>query len=125
MTDTAIRPLVLVVEDDEVTRMDAVVMIRDAGFDVIEAATADQAITILETRLNIAVVFTDIEMPGSLDGMRLAHAIRNRWPPIKVVATSGHFDMHGIELPKDVRFLPKPYVLAAVTRTLQDITARN
>ena|ERR1700712_4862800 len=121
----AAKPLILVVEDDDVTRMDAVVMIRGAGYDVLEASNADQAIAFLDSALPIAVMFTDIEMPGSIDGQRLAHAVRDRWPPVRIVATSGHFDLpsFGI-LPAGALFLPKPYVNAAVTRTLNEILSR-
>ncbi len=80
----------LIVEDEFLLRIDAVDMIAGAGFEVVEAANADQAIEILESRRDITVVFTDIQMPGSMDGLKLARAIRGRWPPIKIVATSGH-----------------------------------
>jgi CheY-like chemotaxis protein len=89
------RPVVLVVEDDFLIRMNAAGMIEDAGFDAVEAANADEAIVILEARLDIRVVFTDIQMPGSMDGLKLAAAIRGRWPPIKIVATSGLVDVRG------------------------------
>lgn len=121
----ATQPLILIVEDDGVTRLDAAVMIRAAGFDVMEASTADQAIALLESSLPIVVVFTDIEMPGSIDGQRLAHAVRDRWPPVHIVATSGHFDLQSFGmLPDGVRFLPKPYVHSAVTRILDDVLKR-
>jgi CheY-like chemotaxis protein len=70
--------LVLVVEDEPLLRMDAVDMIREAGFDVLEASNADEAILLLETRPYIEVMFTDIDMPGSMNGIKLAHAVRNR-----------------------------------------------
>jgi two-component system, response regulator PdtaR len=69
------RPVVLVVEDESLIRMDAVDMVRAAGFDVIEAENAGE-VPILESRLDITVVFTDIQMPGSMDGLKLAAAIR-------------------------------------------------
>ena len=72
------RPVVLIVEDDFLLRMDAVDMIKAAGFDVAEAANADQAIEILEARRDITVVFTDLQMPGSMDGLKLARAVRGR-----------------------------------------------
>jgi len=87
------RPVVLLVEDEQLLRMDAVEMISSAGFDVVEAANADDAIEILEVRRDIVVVFTDIQMPGSMDGLKLARAVRGRWPPIKIVATSGLVDV--------------------------------
>ena len=72
-------------------------------------ANADDAIEILEVRRDIAVVFTDIQMPGSMDGLKLARAVRGRWPPIKIVATSGLVDVGEKDLPEGGRFLPKPY----------------
>ena len=82
-------PVVLIVEDEPLVRVGACNMIEDAGFEVIEAASADEAIRILESRSDIRVVFTDVHMPGTMDGLRLAHAVRGRWPPIKIIVTSG------------------------------------
>ena len=76
------RPVVLIVEDEFLLRIDAVDMIAAAGFEVVEAGNADEAIEILEARRDITVVFTDIQMPGSMDGLKLARAIRGRWPPM-------------------------------------------
>jgi CheY-like chemotaxis protein len=87
--NSAKAPAVLIVEDEPLVRMGAVNLIEDAGFEVIEAASADEAIRILECRSDVRVVFTDIHMPGSMDGLKLAHAVRNRWPPIKIILTSG------------------------------------
>ena len=81
------RPVVLVVEDEFLLRMNAVDMIGAAGFEAVEAANADEAIEILESRRDITVVFTDIQMPGSMDGLKLAQTVRGRWPPVKIVAT--------------------------------------
>src|SRR6201982_4305385 len=101
--------VVLIVEDEFLLRMDAVNMIAAAGFEVVEAANADEAIEILESRRDITVVFTDIQMPGSMDGLKLARAVRGRWPPIKIVATSGLVSVAESDLPEGGRFLPKPY----------------
>jgi CheY-like chemotaxis protein len=84
---------------------------------------ADEAIEILEARLDITVVFTDIEMPGSMDGLKLAAAIRGRWPPIKIVATSGIVDVRKVDLPEGGRFLPKPYSSAEIVGALRELTA--
>jgi CheY-like chemotaxis protein len=116
------RPVVLVVEDDFLIRMGAVEMIEAAGFDVVEAANADKAMKILEVSLDITVVFTDIQMPGSMDGLKLAAAIRGRWPPIKIVATSGIVDVRKVDLPEGGRFLPKPYSPAEIVGTLHELT---
>jgi CheY-like chemotaxis protein len=123
MNETAInRHVILVVEDDFLIRIGAVEMIEAAGFGVIEAANADDAIKILEVRLDITVVFTDIQMPGSMDGLRLAAAIRGRWPPIKIIATSGRVDVKGVDLPEGGRFLPKPYSSAEIVGALRELT---
>jgi CheY-like chemotaxis protein len=116
-------PVVLVVEDEYLLRMNAAEMIAAAGFEVVEAATADHAIEILESRRDIAVVFTDIQMPGSMDGLKLARAVRGRWPPIKIVATSGHVSVGQEDLPEGGRFLQKPYNLVEVTGLLRELTA--
>ena len=117
------RHVVLVVEDDFLIRMHAAEMIAGAGFDVIEAANADEAIIILEARLDITVVFTDIQMPGTMDGLKLAAAIRGRWPPIKIVATSGLVDVKRDDLPPGGRFLPKPYSPSQIVAALREVTA--
>src|ERR1700748_638796 len=114
-------PVVLVVEDEFLLRMDAVDMIETAGFEVVEAADADAAIEILEARNDIAVIFTDIQMPGSMDGLKLARAVRGRWPPIKIIATSG-VHVGETDLPEGGRFLPKPYSSAQIARMLRQLT---
>jgi CheY-like chemotaxis protein len=83
------RPVVLAVEDEPLTLMLAVDMIRDAGFEPLWASNADEAIRILESRDDIRIVFTDINMPGSMDGLKLAQAVRGRWPLVKIIVTSG------------------------------------
>jgi CheY-like chemotaxis protein len=116
------RPVVLVVEDEFLLRMDAADMIAGAGFEVVEAGNADQAIEILEARPDITVVFTDIQMPGSMDGLKLARAVRGRWPPIKIVATSGRLNIEERDLPEGGRFLPKPYSPSQVMGVLRELT---
>jgi CheY-like chemotaxis protein len=118
---TVKRPVVLIVEDDFLIRMHAAEMITDAGFDVVEAASADEAILVLEDRFDITVVFTDIQMPGSMDGLKLAAAIRGRWPPIKIVATSGLVDVRQDDLPEGGCFLPKPYSPEQIVQTLREL----
>ena len=117
------RPVVLIVEDEFLLRMDAADIIAAAGFDVLEAGNADDAIEILEANRDITVVFTDIQMPGSMDGLKLARAVRGRWPPIKIVATSGRLDVAEQDLPEGGRFLPKPYSPMQVKGVLRELTA--
>ena len=116
------RPVVLIVEDEFLLRMDAADMIGAAGFEVVEAENADEAIEILQTRPDITVVFTDIQMPGSMDGLKLARAVRGRWPPIKIVATSGRAHIAETDLPEGGRFLPKPYSPGEVAGVLHEVT---
>jgi CheY-like chemotaxis protein len=106
---TPASAVVLVVEDEAVVRLDAIETLREAGFHVIEAANADEAISILETHPDIRVVVTDIQMPGSMDGLKLAATIRDRWPPIALIVTSGRVSVQQRDLPERGRFLPKPY----------------
>jgi len=117
------RPVVLIVEDEFLLRMEAADTIVAAGFEAVEAANADQAIEILESRRDITVVFTDIQMPGSMDGLKLARAVRGRWPPIKIIATSGHADVRETDLPEGGRFVPKPYDSAQLAGVLRELTS--
>ncbi len=115
--------VILIVEDEFLLRLDSAEMIETAGFEVIQAANADEAIAILKTRPDIHVVFTDIQMPGSMDGLKLARFVRDRWPPIRIVATSGHVRVGEDDLPSGSIFLPKPYRGDQVIAALRELTA--
>ena len=117
------KAVVLVVEDEYLIRMMAVDLVETAGFEVAEAANADEAIRILKGRSDIRVVFTDIHMPGSIDGMKLAHFVRRRWPPIELIVTSALFDIRDEDLPTRGVFLPKPYNAGQVVATLHRLAA--
>jgi CheY-like chemotaxis protein len=117
-----LKPVVLIVEDEFLLRMDSAQMIEEAGFEAVQAANADEAIAILRVRSDIRVVFTDIQMPGSMDGLKLARFVRDRWPPIKIVATSGRVAVDDGDLPDGGVFLPKPYRSAQVLATLRALT---
>jgi CheY-like chemotaxis protein len=80
--------------------MDAMDFLEAAGFEVVDAKNADDAIAILEQRNDIKLIFTDIDMPGSMDELKLAHFVKNRWPPIKIIATSGHAKIEANDLPR-------------------------
>jgi CheY-like chemotaxis protein len=122
MISEAKRAVILIVEDELLIRMNAVEMIEEA-YEVVEAASADEAIAILEGSLDITVVFTDIQMPGSMDGLKLAAAVRDRWPPIMIVATSGRVKLGAGDLPEGGRFLPKPYSPAEIMKILRELIA--
>lgn len=100
---------ILVVDDEALNRMDLVDHLEDAGYRVFEAESADQAIAILERNVSIRVVITDIQMPGSMDGIRLAHYIRKRYPPTVLVISSGGLRPGDDELPENCFFVPKPF----------------
>jgi two-component system, response regulator PdtaR len=117
-----LKPVVLIVEDEFLLRMDSAQMIEEAGFEAVQAANADEAIAILRVRSDIRVVFTDIQMPGSMDGLKLARFVRDRWPPIKIVATSGLVTVEDDDLPAGSVFLPKPYRGAEVVAALRELT---
>ena len=124
MSATA-QKVVLVVEDEPLLRMMAVDLVEDAGFEAVEATDADQAVRILEKRTDIRIVFTDIDMPGSMNGMKLAAAIRDRWPPIEIILTSGHFDRQDVELPARSVFFPKPYDRQTITDQLHRMVSNG
>lgn len=100
---------VLVVEDESIVRMFAVSLFEEAGYTVLEAGNADEAIRILESRSDIFLIFTDIDMPGLIDGLKLARAVRDRWPPVRIIVTSGLISPSEGEIPSGGHFIPKPY----------------
>jgi CheY-like chemotaxis protein len=118
---TAAPPVVLVVEDEMLLRMRAVDMVEDAGYTSVEAVDADEAVTILEARSDIALLFTDIQMPGSMDGLRLAHAVHERWPPIKIILVSGALNLVNSDIPADSRFFGKPLEAQEMIAEMQEM----
>lgn len=116
---------VLIVDDEPLIRMDAASVLEDAGFDVIEAGDADEAIDILNSTSGIWAVFTDVDMPGSMDGIRLAHAVRNRWPPVHIFVMSGHRIVEAADLPAGGRFFSKPYDSVAVIAAFRELHSKT
>jgi two-component system, response regulator PdtaR len=103
------KPVILVVEDDALVRMCAADMLEENGFGVVEAENADAALKLLETRDDVRLLFTDIQMPGSCDGMDLARQVHARWPRILLVITSGQIAPAQAEIPDHGHFIGKPY----------------
>ena len=114
---------VLVVEDEPLQRIMATELVERAGFEPVEAASAADAVRILETRPDIRVVFTDIDMPGGVNGMELAATIRNRWPPIELIIVSGKYRPDVESLPVRAVFYPKPYRREVVMSTIKRFAA--
>jgi two-component sensor histidine kinase/CheY-like chemotaxis protein len=120
-TDLTPLPNVLIVEDEMILRMRAVDIVEDAGFNPVEAVNADQAISILESRSDISLLLTDIQMPGSIDGLKLAHAVHDRWPSIKIILVSGQVKPSDAERPANSRFFGKPLGVDQMIAELQDM----
>ena len=116
-----LSPNVLVVEDELVLRLRAVDIVEDAGFVPVEAVNADEALSILESRSDISLLFTDIQMPGSIDGLKLAHAVHKRWPAIKIILVSGQVNLLDKDKPADSRFFGKPLEVKQMIAELQEM----
>lgn len=117
--------VVLVVEDDALIRMGAVDLVLSAGYEALEARDADEAIRILESRSDIDLVFTDVQMPGTMDGIKLSHYIRERWPPVKIVVASGMAILEESSLPEGSQFFSKPYNDHAIADTMARMLASD
>ena len=122
---TTAAPAILVVEDEPFLRLLAVDIAEDAGFEALSAASADEALAILEVRVDVRLVFTDVQMPGSMDGLRLAHAVRDRWPPVELIVTSGRGHIPANDLPDRGRFFAKPYDVEALSQAFRDMARAN
>jgi CheY-like chemotaxis protein len=119
------KTVILVVEDEAIIRMGAVQMLEDAGYAVVEASNAHDAMAILENCNDVRAVFTDINMPGSLSGLRLARMVRGRWPPIHLIVTSGLLPQNDNDLPPGGRFIRKPYDPAHVISIIRDLLGQT
>jgi two-component system, response regulator PdtaR len=114
---------VLVVEDEHLIRMDTASSLEAAGFIVYEAGNAAEAIRCLELHDEIRLIFTDINMPGSMDGLALAHYVRGRWPPVKIIVTSGFGKIRDGDLPPGALFVEKPYYPRHIADTMTELMA--
>lgn len=115
--------IVLIVEDEPLQRLDMIDIAEEAGFEVLEAHDADHAIALLETRTDVRLVLTDIDMPGAMDGLKLAAAVRRRWPPIKIIVTTAGVAPVQADLPNGAVFLPKPLNHRRVIETMNRLMA--
>jgi two-component system, response regulator PdtaR len=113
--------VILVVDDIPLIRMGVADLFVRAGFEALEAESADGAIRILEARRDIHLVFTDVGMPGTMDGIKLAHYIRDRWPPVKLIVASGKSVVEESQLPWGVKFFSKPYDEGVIIQTILGI----
>ncbi len=116
---SVVPAVILVVEDEMLLRMRAVDMVEEAGYTSVEAVDADEAVAILESRSDIALLLTDIQMPGTMDGLKLAHWVHERWPPIRIILVSGQLKLNSIDIPPDSRFFGKPLEAAEMIAEMQ------
>lgn len=114
---------ILIVEDNGAIRLGAVDTAEREGFLVFEAANADEAIAVLEAHPEIQLVFTDIEMPGSMDGLKLVRYVSLRWPPIRLIVASGKMLREHAALPEGVLFFAKPYRQADIATAMRSLLA--
>jgi CheY-like chemotaxis protein len=114
---------VLIVEDEMLVRMCVADMIEEMGRKTVEAADADEAVRVLTNRTDIGFLFTDVEMPGSMDGYQLARTVRERWPDIAIMITSGRRQPRTGDIPPGGRFIAKPYDPRAIAQALSDLAA--
>lgn len=112
---------VLVVEDEPLIRLAAIALVEDEGFSVFEAENADDAIAILEAHPEIRIVFTDVQMAGSMDGLQLVAFARDRWPPLRFIVVSGDAKPDPANFPEGAHFFTKPYDAATIGRTLHSL----
>jgi CheY-like chemotaxis protein len=117
------KAVVLVVEDSTIIRMGAVDLVRSVGYEALEACDAEGAIRILASRDDIDLVFTDVQMPGTMDGIKLSHYIRDRWPPVKLIVASGATILEESSLPGGSRFFSKPYDDHTITDAMARLLA--
>ena len=113
---------VLVVEDEALIRFELIDIFEDEGYRVFAAASADEAIAILDRHGEVRVVLTDMDMPGSMDGLKLAHYIRNRFPPTVLLVASGRDSISAADMPEHSAYLAKPFDPAAMLRKIDELT---
>src|ERR1700678_241272 len=120
---TSHQPVILIVEDEALVRLSAVGILEDAGFPIIEAATSDEALEMLEADSDVQLLFTDINMPGTIDGIALARRVHDRWPHIGIMVASANPILKTDGLPAGSRFEQKPYGPDAVVRHARELTS--
>ncbi|MBP0617759.1 response regulator [Jiella mangrovi] len=125
MDDIVTAKCVLIVEDEPLLRFDAIDMVADEGFAVCDASNADQALVILDTRDDIGILFTDIDMPGEMDGLDLARTVRKHWPHIAIIIVSGHTQLADAGVPNGGVYFSKPYLRATILKALHQANART
>jgi two-component system, response regulator PdtaR len=125
MNSTQTPPTILVVDDEGLVRQMSADELSDAGYRVLEAANSQEAIAILESGAGVAVLFTDVNMPGALDGLDLARLVHERWPKVRLLVTSGGAKMGPADVPDNGRFIAKPYSLQRMCSVVDELVERG
>ena len=115
------RGVILVAEDEDLVRLIATDILEECGFSVIEAENAEEALTVLEARPDVRLLFTDINMPGALNGIELARQVHDRWPHVLLVLTSGQRAPRRADIPDEGRFLAKPYAAEQLVGQVEEL----
>jgi two-component system, response regulator PdtaR len=121
MTSVPGSPIVLIVEDEGLVRQMSAYELADAGYQVLEAANSREAMSILESGVGVSVLFTDVNMPGELNGLELARVVHDRWPRVRLLVTSGGARTGPQDVPDDGRFIPKPYSLSRMCSLVAEL----
>jgi CheY-like chemotaxis protein len=109
MSTASSQIVILVVDDNGVLRMHAAELLKEAGYEVLEAADTEAAVGFLEARSDIKLLFTDVQLPAGRDGLSLAQQVTRQWPDVLLLITSGGPKIADESIPHDARFLTKPY----------------
>jgi CheY-like chemotaxis protein len=125
MSQDEVKTRILVVEDETLIRMVGAEILEDAGFDVLEAADADEALCILKAHEDVLLLFSDIDMPGSMDGLNLARIVHERWPNIRLLLTSGRLELTDAEVPDAGKFISKPWMSEKLISDIRDLIAHR
>ena len=118
-------PVILVVEDDGLVRRVSADQLADVGYQVLEAANSEEAIAIFEAGVGVAVLFTDVNMPGDLDGLDLARLVHQRWPNVRLLVTSGGAKAGPDDVPDEGRFIAKPYSLDRMCSMVDELVGQG
>ena len=114
--------LILVVEDQSFLRFEAVDLLQEAGFETLEAPNANAALEILKERWqDVRLLFTDVQMPGEIDGIGLAEEVHKCWPDVLLLVTSGGVQVQEDELPDHGKFMPKPYRASTLIKQVRHL----
>ena len=117
-------PAVLVVEDEELVRLNSCETLEAAGLKVLEAANAEEGVALRETHPEIRVLVTDVRMPGWMSGIDLARLVEKKWPEISILVTSAYYTAEEGELPENMTLFPKPFSPDALAREVRLLMKR-